>query len=67
MKWIKKSTDFVSETRAEMRKVTFPSKDELIGTTTVVLVTSVIFAFYLWVADLVIMRIYEGLFRVLGS
>lgn len=67
MKWISKPMAFVSETRAELRKVTFPSKQELTGTTIVVLVASFIFAFYLWLADLVIIRIYEGLFRVFGS
>lgn len=55
--------EFISEVKAEMKKVSFPSRDEVIGTTVVVLVTSFIFALYLWLADLVIVQ----LFRVVGS
>ena len=53
----------LSEVKAEMKKVSFPSRDEVVGTTLVVLVTSFIFAFYLWLADLVIVQ----LFKVVGS
>jgi len=61
--WITSIPTFLSEVRAEMKKVSFPSRDEVIGTTIVVLVTSVIFAVYLWLADQVIVR----LFKVIGS
>jgi preprotein translocase subunit SecE len=54
---------FLREVKVEMSKVSFPSRDEVIGTTIVVLVTSFIFAFYLWIADLVIVQ----LFKVVGS
>ena len=56
-------TQFLPEVVAEMRKVTFPSRQEVIGTTGVVLVTSTIFAVYLWGVDLVILRVYEWLFQ----
>ena len=59
-------TTFLSETRSEVKKVTFPPRDEVLTTTVVVVITSVIFAFYLWVADIVIIKIYEGMIRVLG-
>ena len=62
----KQMTTFFAEVKAEMAKVTFPSRDEVIGTTIVVVVTSVIFAFFLWVADIVIMTAYEGIIRVLS-
>ena len=52
---------FLGEVRAEMKKVTFPSREEVVGTTGVVLVTSVIFAIFLWIADIVILRLYNGL------
>jgi preprotein translocase subunit SecE len=54
---------FLREVRGEMAKVSFPSRDEVVGTTIVVLVTSFVFAIYLWLADLVIVQ----LFRVVGS
>jgi len=56
-------TRFLSEVKAEMKKVSFPSRDEVVGTTLVVLVTSFVFAVYLWLADLVIVQ----LFKVVGS
>jgi len=70
MNWLEKVRDFLSsiprfigEVKAEMKKVSFPSRDEVVGTTIVVLVTSVIFAIYLWVADMVIVQ----LFKMVGS
>ena len=54
---------FFREVKSEMAKVSFPSRDEVVGTTIVVLVTSFVFAFYLWLADLVIVQ----LFKVVGS
>ena len=54
---------FLREVKSEMAKVSFPSRDEVVGTTIVVVVTSFVFAFYLWLADLVIVQ----LFRVVGS
>ncbi len=62
----KKMKTFLSEVRSELKKVTFPSRDEVLATTVVVVVTSVIFAFYLWLADIVIIPIYEGMIRMLG-
>jgi preprotein translocase subunit SecE len=57
---------FLSETRSELKKVTFPSRDEVLATTVVVVIASFIFAFFLWVADIVILKVYEGIFRVLS-
>jgi len=56
---------FLTETRSEMKKVTFPSRDEVVGTTIVVLVASVIFAIYLWLADLVILQAFEWIYQVI--
>jgi preprotein translocase subunit SecE len=38
-----------------------------VGTTTIVLITSVVFAVYLWIADIAIVKGYEGILRVFGS
>ena len=57
---------FLTETRSEMKKVTYPSRDEVVGTTIVVLVASVIFAIYLWVADLIILQAFEWIYKVIG-
>ena len=60
-------TVFLPEVVAEMRKVTFPSRQEVIGTTGVVLVTSVIFAVYLWGVDVVILKVYQWLMDMAGK
>ena len=58
MNWLDKSKEFFSEVRSEMRKVSFPTRDEVVGTTIVVVITSSIFAVYLWAADFLIQRGY---------
>ncbi len=70
MNWLEKVRNFFSsiprflgEVKAEMKKVSFPSRDEVVGTTVVVVVTSVIFAIYLWLADMIIVQ----LFKMTGS
>ncbi|HEX9944592.1 MAG TPA: preprotein translocase subunit SecE [Thermoanaerobaculia bacterium] len=61
-----KTKEFLSEVRAEMRKVTFPARDEVVGTTIVVLVTSVVFAVFLFLADRLIIWAYQGIVKVFG-
>jgi len=63
--WSKVSV-FFSETRSELKKVTFPSRNEVVSTTIVVVIASFAFAFFLWVSDMVIQRLYEGVLRVIG-
>jgi len=64
--WWNKTVEFLSEVRSEMRKVSFPSKDEVVGTTIVVIVTSFVFAVFLFAADQLIVLGYQGLVKVLG-
>jgi len=64
--WFTKAKDFLSEVRSEMRKVSYPSKDEVVGTTIVVVVTSFVFAVFLFAADQLIVWGYQGLVKVLG-
>jgi preprotein translocase subunit SecE len=64
MNWWKRAKEFLSEVRSEMRKVSFPTREEVVGTTAVVIVTSFVFAIYLWLADLLIQRGYISLVKV---
>ncbi len=61
--WRKFKT-FLVETKAEVNKVTFPPRQEVITTTSVVVVASVIFALFLWFSDVVILQVYEGILRL---
>jgi preprotein translocase subunit SecE len=45
---------FLSDVRNEMRKVTFPSRREVQATTTVVIITVILFGVYFFVLDQVI-------------
>ncbi len=44
-------SEFVNEVKAEFRKITFPTKAETIGSTTVVIIFCVIMSIYLSVVD----------------
>jgi len=50
-------TTFLGEVRTEMRKTTWPSRREVQGTTLVVIVTSFVFAVFLWLVDLVLQQV----------
>jgi len=66
MNWWTKAKEFVAEVRTEMRKVSFPSRDEVVGTTVVVLVTSFVFAVFLFVSDRIIIWGYQSIVKVFG-
>ena len=42
---------FVGDLKVEMKKVTWPGKNEVYGTTVVVLITVIIFGVYLFLVD----------------
>ena len=48
---IKKVQGFLSEVRTEMQKVTWPTREELMGSTGVVLTTMLILSVFIGVAD----------------
>jgi len=64
MNWWTKAKEFLSEVRAEMRKVSFPTREEVIATTVVVLITSFVFAVFLYLADWLIIKGYQGIVRM---
>jgi len=49
--------NFIKEARAELRKVTWPNRKQLISSTIVVMVTVILVAIFLGVVDLVFSRI----------
>ncbi len=48
----KKMTDFIQEVKLELKKVVFPTKKEVIGSTWVVIFTVLICAFFLGLVDM---------------
>ena len=64
--WWLTTRDFFRDTNVEMKKVTWPGKNEVVGTTVVVLVATVIFAVYLWGCDVVFFKAIDFLFTKFG-
>lgn len=59
---MEKITKFLKEVNAELRKVTWPTKDELIGSTIVVIVVSLILAVFIGVVDRVLASLVRAIF-----
>ncbi len=55
--------EFVQEVLAEFRKVTWPSRQELINSTTIVIVVTVVLAFFLGGVDIGLARLVERILR----
>ena len=55
--------EFVREVLAEFRKVTWPSRAELVNSTVVVIVVTVVLAFFLGGVDIVLARVVERILR----
>jgi len=54
---IKKARKFIDEVNIEMRKVTWPEKEQLIQSTIVVIVISGLFTIYIFLADTIISKL----------
>ena len=52
--WPQRAKSFYNDVRTEMRKVTTPSRKEVQGTTTVVIITVFLFGVYFWIVDTMI-------------
>jgi preprotein translocase subunit SecE len=57
--WPDRIRSFYRDVRTEMKKVTSPSRKEVQATTTVVIITVFLFAFYFWLVDLAISNSLE--------
>ncbi len=65
--WWSSVREFFRDTRAEMTKVTWPTKNEVVGTTTVVIVATIVFALFLWGCDVAFYRAIDFLFTRFGA
>ena len=62
---IKRGIEFLHEVQLELKKVTWPTRPEVVGTTGVVLVIVFIFSVFLYMADLLFGRIITRIFGIL--
>ncbi|MCX6559354.1 MAG: preprotein translocase subunit SecE [Candidatus Aminicenantes bacterium] len=51
-RWYKRFWSFIKDSRAELKKVTWPSKAEVTSTTVVVIAAVIFFGFYLFFMDI---------------
>ncbi len=56
MKIFEKITNFITEVKVEMQKVSWSTKEELIGSTTVVIVSTLLLAMFIGVVDIILSR-----------
>jgi preprotein translocase subunit SecE len=65
--WPQRAKSFYNDVRTEMRKVTTPSRKEVQGTTTVVIITVFLFGVYFWFVDTVIGKSLDHFLKYLTS
>ncbi|HYH09071.1 MAG TPA: preprotein translocase subunit SecE [Thermoanaerobaculia bacterium] len=65
--WMNSTKEFFRDTASEMKKVTWPTKNEVVGTTTVVIVATIVFALFLWGCDVVFYKAIDFLFTRFGA
>lgn len=53
---------FLKEVYAELRKVTWPTKDELIGSTIVTIVVSLVVALFIGIVDRILTLVVRSIF-----
>lgn len=56
---VQKISQFFREVRVEMKKVTWPSRKETLASTSVVLITVILMAFFLGIVDLGLSRLIK--------
>ncbi len=49
--FLQRLRDYFTEVRSEMKRVTWPGKQEIYGTTLMVILTTFLFGFYFWITD----------------
>jgi preprotein translocase subunit SecE len=65
--WFGRAGEFFTEVRAELKRVTWPSRKEVYATTIVVIVTATFFGLYLFGVDLVLNAIVQRIFARFGA
>jgi preprotein translocase subunit SecE len=65
--WTQRSKQFYSDVRSEMKKVSWPSRQEVTGTTVVVIVAVFFFGFYLGLVDIILAQALDWVLRYFGS
>ena len=65
--YFRRARAFVSEVVTELKKVTWPPKKEVYGTTIVVVIAVFFFGFYLYGLDLIMSYAFSALTKLVGA
>jgi preprotein translocase subunit SecE len=60
--WWLATREFFRDVTSEMKKVTWPTRNEVVGTTVVVILSTLVFALFLWGCDVVFYKAIDFLF-----
>jgi preprotein translocase subunit SecE len=63
---MRKLIQFLKEVRIELKKVSWPNRKELVGSTTLVIVVSVLAGLFLGLLDVIFFRSIYGLIHLFG-
>ncbi|MGD2245157.1 MAG: preprotein translocase subunit SecE [Candidatus Aminicenantes bacterium] len=66
VRWYKRLSNFLRDVRAEIRKVTWPSRNEVYSTTIVVIFATFFFGFYLYFMDLIFSWVIKQIKALFG-
>lgn len=66
MNWWTRLKTFLSEVVVETRKVSWPSRDEVVATTVVVIAASFVFGIFLYACDLIFIRLVKLVIEALS-
>ena len=60
--WVRRTRDYIEELRQEMRRVSWPNRRQVEGTTAVVIVSVFMFAGYFAIVDSILQKATNSLF-----
>jgi len=63
MKIISRITNFITEVKVEMQKVAWSDRDELIGSTGIVIVSTALLAIFIGIVDVILSKFVNILLR----
>jgi preprotein translocase subunit SecE len=64
---MRKFIQFLKDARLELKKVSWPNRKELVGSTTLVVIVSILAGLFLGLLDVIFSRSILGLIQLLGS
>jgi preprotein translocase subunit SecE len=65
--WFSRARQFLVDVRAELGRVTWPTRREVWATTIVVILVSLFFGLYLYVVDLGLSWLVSWIYRLVGA